>query len=356
MTIRKRGNQYCALSQDGTRNFGCFSTREEAEHRLTQVESFKGQKALSTPTLASEVIELGDMYEKDLIYSGSFVHPSTGQKFTIDRDRIDRWVTAHQKMIQNGVKIPFGEGHRFDSASTYGYMVGLRRDGDKAVGVFSIEDDVAKKKVGKGIQEVSVQIYPEYMDGKGVKYGEVLRHVAATPYPVIPGQSNFVSLSEGEEVEIFQLSYNMEDDTMDELLKALGVENEADAVAKVASLSEENAGFKTKIESLEKKVNELSVEDEVIEEDPKVKELSDKLEALQAERRKEFLDLAVDSGKLKPEQHELYLSLMVKDENAVRKLVDGIEPGDKESTELSTLPKTDDEAAAELAAIEAACK
>lgn len=43
--IVRRGTQYCVTSEDGSRNFGCFATRAEAERRLGQVESFKDEKA-----------------------------------------------------------------------------------------------------------------------------------------------------------------------------------------------------------------------------------------------------------------------------------------------------------------------
>lgn len=39
--IAKQGNEWCVRSKDGTRNFGCYKTRQEAEDRLRQVEFFK---------------------------------------------------------------------------------------------------------------------------------------------------------------------------------------------------------------------------------------------------------------------------------------------------------------------------
>ena len=368
MTIQTRGNQFCALSEDGTRSFGCFDTREKAVARLAEVEGFKS-RALALPTISSEMIECGDVYEKDIIYTGSFIHPSTGQKFTVDHAKIDLWVAAHGKMMANGIKVPFGEGHRHASNQVYGYVTGMRRDGDRMIGKFSIEDDEAKTKVGKGIQEVSAFIHPEFMDGKGVKYGEVIRHVAATPYPVIPNQTNFVKLDEGEEIEIFQLSFNMEDDPMEKLLEKLGVKDEKEAVEKVGSLS-------TEIEDLKAKLK-LSEEEEKPEgggDDPKPKEgdegegnetpefkaLSAKFEKLEGIRRKEFLDLAVEQGKIKAEQHEHYLELMVSSDDSVRKIINDMEGTSSEGIELD-VKKTGEEkeeadAKAELEAIKLACE
>jgi hypothetical protein len=42
--IRKVGNRFCVFSKDGSRKFGCFSSRELAVKRLQQIEYFKQTK------------------------------------------------------------------------------------------------------------------------------------------------------------------------------------------------------------------------------------------------------------------------------------------------------------------------
>ncbi len=39
--IVKRGSQFCVVSKDGKRDFGCFSSRKKALKRLREVEFFK---------------------------------------------------------------------------------------------------------------------------------------------------------------------------------------------------------------------------------------------------------------------------------------------------------------------------
>jgi hypothetical protein len=39
--IRKKGSQWCVYSEDGSRTFGCYSSRAAAVKRLGQVEYFK---------------------------------------------------------------------------------------------------------------------------------------------------------------------------------------------------------------------------------------------------------------------------------------------------------------------------
>jgi hypothetical protein len=44
--IRQEGDQYCVYSEDGTRSFGCYDTRLEAERRLQQIHYFDQEKQL----------------------------------------------------------------------------------------------------------------------------------------------------------------------------------------------------------------------------------------------------------------------------------------------------------------------
>ena len=44
MSIEERDGEFCAVSSDGTQEFGCFATREKAEERLREVEFFKSPR------------------------------------------------------------------------------------------------------------------------------------------------------------------------------------------------------------------------------------------------------------------------------------------------------------------------
>jgi hypothetical protein len=43
--IKKQGSQYCVFSKDGSKNLGCFPSREQAVKRLQQIEYFKHAKS-----------------------------------------------------------------------------------------------------------------------------------------------------------------------------------------------------------------------------------------------------------------------------------------------------------------------
>lgn len=55
-----RDGEYCAVSEDGSRNFGCFPTRAQAARRLGQVESFKSEDGVPG-VLAWSAVSAGHM-------------------------------------------------------------------------------------------------------------------------------------------------------------------------------------------------------------------------------------------------------------------------------------------------------
>lgn len=42
--LQKRGNEWCAVSEDGTKTFGCYPTEAQARERLRQIEAIKAAK------------------------------------------------------------------------------------------------------------------------------------------------------------------------------------------------------------------------------------------------------------------------------------------------------------------------
>jgi len=47
--IQEQDGQYCVLSEDGSRSFGCYDTRQEAEERLAQVEQYADDDKYGKP-------------------------------------------------------------------------------------------------------------------------------------------------------------------------------------------------------------------------------------------------------------------------------------------------------------------
>ena len=45
----EQDGQFCVMSEDGSRSFGCYDTMQEAEERLAQVESFADDDKYGKP-------------------------------------------------------------------------------------------------------------------------------------------------------------------------------------------------------------------------------------------------------------------------------------------------------------------
>ena len=68
LVLRKSGGQWCVYSEDGSRSFGCYPTKGEAEDRLRQVEAFKHMQA-DEPTVALLARCEADERELELVLS-----------------------------------------------------------------------------------------------------------------------------------------------------------------------------------------------------------------------------------------------------------------------------------------------
>lgn len=64
LMVRKSGDQWCVYSDDGSRKFGCYSTPEEADARLREIEYFKHTDAadsIAARGAASELVLAADV-------------------------------------------------------------------------------------------------------------------------------------------------------------------------------------------------------------------------------------------------------------------------------------------------------
>ncbi len=99
-------------------------------------------------------------------------------------------------MRANGVGVPILADHAPTAAATLGWIVAVRRDGDRLLELHQFLGEAARDT---GLRNhVSLGIDPDFVDGRGVRYGEAIVHSAVTPVPVVPGQDEFEPASAGE--------------------------------------------------------------------------------------------------------------------------------------------------------------
>jgi hypothetical protein len=131
-------------------------------------------------------------YWKDAIAVGSYVHPAKGFSLDITRDRLDGFVNNFNRMRDNGVGVPILMDHAAEAAATLGWIVDVKRDGDRFLELHQFLGEEARD-IGLR-NKVSLGIDPAFVDGKGNQYGEAIVHSAVTPVPVVPGQGEFEPL------------------------------------------------------------------------------------------------------------------------------------------------------------------
>ena len=125
---------------------------------------------------------------KDVAYPYVFEHPVTGLDVPINLARIDHWIEQFNAMSRNGVTVPIVDDHKVTAAANNGKVVRMKREGDTLFALYQLIGPEAARK--GATNEASVGIKKELKDGKGNTYHDALEHVALTPVPVIPGQSN----------------------------------------------------------------------------------------------------------------------------------------------------------------------
>ena len=136
-------------------------------------------------------------FRKEVIKIGKYIHPATKKAFEITVDTLNHWVSTFNRWIGNGNKVPIPLGHSKvnNPEANAGWVTGLAVDGDSLVGIMELSDPKLALTT-----DVSICVEPEIVDGKGVKYSNIISHIALCTDPVIVGLEKFtkLSLSKGE--------------------------------------------------------------------------------------------------------------------------------------------------------------
>jgi len=140
----------------------------------------------------------------------TYQHPTKKFKVPTNAKSIGNWEDNFHKMQKAGVSVPLVKDHSLKADDTLGYVVNLRRNDGWVEPLLQILGRDALDTVSKN--ELSLGLKQDFVDGLGNKYpGTAIEHCAATPIPVVPGQtnlSNFSAISgeDGEVTNVFYLS------------------------------------------------------------------------------------------------------------------------------------------------------
>src|SRR3990172_12184025 len=173
--IRKKGNEWCVYTKDGSKELGCHDTEEKAKAQLAAVEANK-QQAYAQKLEGVEIFATGK---------------HNGDDYN-DEDLQDM-VEAFGKLdYQPAVTL----GHVTDpGAPAVGYVSALRREGKKLIAdLVDLHDKVYEAIKNKLFNRVSAEIYWNLEHG-GKKYRRALKALALLGADV-PGVAGLKPLSE----------------------------------------------------------------------------------------------------------------------------------------------------------------
>lgn len=145
-------------------------------------------------------------FVKDIISLGSYrTGPSKQTTLEVTPDRLNKWATRFNAARAAGVDFEVTVDHSQKADGVIGYLDRVFVEGGKLMGVHEFADDKAVE-LAQRVKNVSVEIHPDYVDGKGNGYGEMIIKSSLVQRPVVPGQSPFVAMSENQDDQHLWLS------------------------------------------------------------------------------------------------------------------------------------------------------
>jgi hypothetical protein len=110
--IVQRDNEFCVISEDGERNFGCYDTEDAAKERLAQVESFaekhlhdmtteklvrimQNLETLDVPDSELLKVLVGEEWDRRNAFSTAVCKATDEDRYTLGPVYIPGWVDAH---------------------------------------------------------------------------------------------------------------------------------------------------------------------------------------------------------------------------------------------------------------------
>ena len=202
--------------------------RERAEKILAAERERLG---LSFASEAGVMEQVGkSKYIKDAIRVGNYRMPSDGREVPVDESRIDTWIDHFFSMQEHGVKVPVLGDHSEDTPSerkspserTKGYVTDMFRKDDTLYYVQEFGNRESET-LATTVDQVSINVEPDFVDGEGREYGEAITHIALTPKPVVPGQNSFIPMSM---IRVKDKEIEEMDEVLTKLKESFGIETD----------------------------------------------------------------------------------------------------------------------------------
>ena len=147
---------------------------------------------------------------------GYYGTAATGLRY-LSADDLRRYATDTNAALKSGLPVPLLDEHcppdgldngKSDTFRTRGWLKSIVQNRDESLSYLAnvTDDEAAKRIQDKSIKYVSPQLNPVFSKN-GHDYGSIIRHLALTPKPVNPDQSEMVlTLTESAKREPFAVS------------------------------------------------------------------------------------------------------------------------------------------------------
>lgn len=255
--LDQRDGEWCAVSEDGRRSFGCYPTEAEARERLRQVEAAKAARNADEPDAPSKDYAEGGktLHAVEIFRAGTW----NGDRYTL-RD-LDDMVAAFP---DQGYRPPVKLGHSNQVGEpAYGWVENLRRIGEVLVAdLVDIPKTVYDAIANRRFDAVSSEIFFN-LKRAGRTFRRALKAVAllGAELPAVsdlkPLQDSYKGLSfEGEHICTLTFGdFDMSDETAK---KGTGTEdkiasNVADLTAKLEAAEAQLAETQGRLKELSEK-------------------------------------------------------------------------------------------------------
>lgn len=277
---------------------------------LSTVIVFQGTE----PTLVFGVDDKVQRYLKDLISVGVYSHPIHKWELNVTIEKLQEWQKNFVKMQQNGVDVEVPVDHSLSASDNLGYIKEMFIKGNVLYGIIEVKGKNAIDIIRRN-RNVSIWVQPNFKDGKGVEYGEVIKHASVVQQPVVPGQNDFVPIAaSGQEIETLYLgSHVMTKEQIDKLRKllSLGKEITDEQIKDLSAISDAMKSAKDKVDEQSKVLSTLKDENTALKAaKPKTLSIDPTILELCADTMEEKLNLLVVKGKITPDV-EKKLSLIL---------------------------------------------
>jgi len=195
---------------------------------------------------------------KDVLSIGEYEWERDGQQLRLDVDhaRLNRFADTHNRLRANGVSpevFRVTKDHKQGVDAVVGYLNGdafVLGDSLYMVHEMRGEDGI---DLAQRVPQVSVEIDPDFIDGKGNHYGEAITASSVVAAPVVPGQQPFRKIAASREpgkapVPVLSLSVGVKpmelsDESLGRLRAVLEIDEDQDLTAdNFADLAERQVG------------------------------------------------------------------------------------------------------------------